>query len=229
MPFIITRDVMKKLLFIPVLIWSFFTGFSQECTTMWPYIYPEFKEGVLYMTGGGKLEGKFNVHVQESRLHYLYDNIIKETSSEDIVLAKIGVDTYMSFEGQLMKVVGSEERGFVATLILGDFDKLTNSGGAYGGSSNSSATMKLSSVEIGGKSIVNHMELRQNKENALPLPLKYRYFIATKGVLYPATKKGIASKLDKIQQDEFKKFLKANKIKWKDPQSLLTLLDFFSR
>lgn len=221
---------MKKIALVSLFVFcSLANLFSQEVTTMWPYVYPEFMEGTLYMTGGRKLEGKFNVHVQESRLHYLYDNIIKETQSEDVVVAKIGVDTYMSFEGQVMKVVGSEERGFVATLILGDFQKLLNTGGAYGGSSNSSATMKLSSVEIGGKTIMNHLELRQNKENALPLPLKYKYYIATKGELYLATKKGIASKLDKTEQEEFKKFLKVNKIKWKDPQSLITLLDFFNR
>jgi len=212
-----------------VIVCSFTNSWSQECTTIWPYIYPEFKQGTLYMIGGKQLEAQFNVHIQESRLHYLDKGIIKETQSENIVVAKIEDDIYMSVDGKVMKVIGSEERGFVATLILGDFDKLFNSAGAYGGSSNSSAIMKLSSIEIGGKTIVNHMELRQKMENGTTIPLKFKYYIVTKGNVYPATKNGISSKLTELESAEFKSFLKKNKIKWNNPQSLMILLDFFNK
>lgn len=220
---------MKKLIFLFLVLCTVTFSWAQECTTMWPYIYPDFKEGTLFMVGGQQLAAKFNVHVQEGRLHYLSDGIIKETQSDQIVLAKIGDDVYMCVEGKVMKVVGNEKRGFVATLILGDFEKLFNSSGAYGGSSNSSAIMKLSSIEIGGKTIVNHMELKQNKENGQTLPLKYQYYIVTKGKVYSATKSGINSQLSESESVEFKKFLKEHKIKWKDPQSLMSLLDFFNK
>jgi hypothetical protein len=220
---------MKNLISIFLVVCSVTFSWAQECTTMWPYIYPEFKEGTLYLVGGKQLTAQFNVHVQESRLHYLSNGIIKETQSENIVLVKIGEDVFMSVDGKVMKVIGSEERGFVATLILGDFDKLFNSSGAYGGSSNSSAVMKLSSIEIGGKTIVNHMELKQNKESGTTIPLKYQYYIVTKGKVYLASKKGIDSQLNESEPVEFKKFLKEHKIKWKDPKSLMTLLDFFNK
>lgn len=216
-----------------IILFAFFLfaiySYSQECTTLWPYVYPEFMEGTLIVPGGKEHKGHFNIHVQESKLHYLEKGIIKEANSFDVLIVKIESDTYMNFMGQIMKVIGSESRGFVATLILGDFDKLFNSSGAYGASSNSSATMKLSSIDIGGKSIINHMELRQNRVNGLQLPLKFKYFIVTKGVVYPAKKKDILSKLDKQEASEFKKFVKTNKIKWTNPESLLKILDFFNK
>ena len=220
---------MKSLISFLLVIGTFTFSWAQECTTIWPYIYPEFKEGTLYMVGGKQFTAQFNIHVQESRLHYLSNGIIKETQSENIVLVKIGEDVFMSVDGKVMKVIGSEERGFVATLILGDFAKLNNSSGAYGGSSNSSAIMKLSSIEVGGKTIVNHMELKQKRDEGVPLPLKYQYYIVTKGKVYSATKKGIRSELSDSSAVEFKSFLKKNKIKWDNPQSLMTLLDFFNK
>lgn len=221
---------MKKIIILTlVVIVTAINSWSQECTTMWPYVYNEFQEGTLYMVGGKQYTHQFNVHVKDSRLHYVEKGIIKETRSEDIVLVKIGSDIYMNVEGRVMKVIGSDERGFVATLILGDFDKLNSSSGAYGGSSNSSATTKLSSVAIGGITIVNHMELREGRENGQTLPLVYKYYIVTKGKVYAATKRGISSQLTDSEAAEFKAFLKNHKIKWNDPQSLMTILDFFNK
>jgi hypothetical protein len=220
---------MKRILFTILLVTSALFLSAQQCTTLWPYVYPEFMEGTLYLSGQEKLNAKFNVHVQESKLHYLDRGIIKETLNKDIVMVTIGDDIYMVVDGTVMKVVGSEERGFVATLILGDFDSLFNSSGAYGASSSSSAVMKLSSIDIGGKQIVNHMVLREGRDEGMPLPLKYKYFIVTKGEVYPASRRGIIKKLEKAESKKFKKFLKGHNIDWSSPQSMLTILDFFNK
>lgn len=196
---------------------------------MWPYLYPEFKDGTIYTVDGQKFNKKLNIHVLESRLHYLDGNTIMETKSEELLLVEIGEDRFMCVNGRVMKVIGSNERGFVATLILGDFDKIFETGGAYGSSSSSSATMKLSSVEIGGKNIINHMELRKNKDGGKALSLTTFYFIVTNGNVYPANKGGIEKALSAEDQAAFKLFLKKNKINWKNPQSLMTLLDFFNK
>lgn len=221
---------MKNIIAIIILVVSTFAKtWSQECTTMWPYIYPEFMQGTLYMADKTELNAQFNVHVKEGRLHYLSNGKIMETLSENIVLVKIGDDLYMCVEGRVMKVIGSEERGFVATLILGDFDQLFNSGGAYGSSSSSSSTKKLIGIEIGGVTIVNYMELRQRLDQGQSIPLKYKYYIVTKGKVYPATKRDINAQLNETESAEFRLFLKNHKIKWKDANSLLTLLDYFNK
>lgn len=174
------------------------------------------------------MPGKFNVHVKDSRLHYIDNGIIKEAHNQDVLLVKVEGDIYMTINSQIMKVVGSEGRGFIATLILGDFDKLFNSSGAYGSSSNSSATNKLTSIEIGGINIVNHMELRQKIHDGEPLSLIYKYYIVTNNNVYPASKRGIMNNLSDEESKRFKLFLKNNKIRWSNVESLMKLLDFFN-
>lgn len=211
-----------------VFVGMFIFVHAQECTTTWPYIYNDFKKGTLYFVGGKEYVSMFNIHVRRSQLHYLENDIIKEAQNKDVYLVKIDNDVYMSFEGKIMKVIGSEERGFVATLILGDYEKLNNSTGAYGTSSSVSSTKNLTSVEAFGSQTVNHMVLKQTKEDGAALPLVYKYYIVTKNKVYPATKNGILSLLNESERAAFKKFLKTHKIKWKDTQSLLQLLDFFN-
>ena len=203
---------------------------AQQVSTLWPYIYPEFKEGTLYMAKQEKLTSTFNIHLKEGRLHFISNGIIKEVQNKDIVMATIGIDTYMVVDGKVMTVVGNETRGLIAMLVLADFDKLFDTGGAYGGSSSSSAVRKLSSVEIGGITVTNHMQLKGSRENGTPLPVKQSYFLVTKGDIYPATRRGISSALaDKAQKKEFKQFLKGKNINWSDPQSMLKLVDFFDK
>lgn len=203
---------------------------AQQISTLWPYIYPEFKEGTLYMAGQEKLTSTFNVHLKEGRLHFVSQGIIKEVQNKDIVLVTIENDTYMVVDGRVMRVLGSEKRGFVATLVLADFDKLFETGGAYGASSSTSSVRKLSSIDIGGITTTNHMMLRESRENGIPLPVKQKYFLVTKGEIYPATRRGITSSFeDKARKKEFKQFLKGKSINWSNPQSMLQLIDFFDK
>lgn len=219
-----------KRFFITLLI-SFFAIANisaQQITTLWPYIYPEFKEGTVFMAGQEKLTSMLNIHLKGGRLHYIDRGIIKEVLNEDIVLVAIDNDNYMVVDGKVMKVMGSEKRGFVATLLLADFDKLFDTEGAYGASSSTSATMKLTSIEIGGINVTNHKLLRENRGDGIPLPIKQAHFLVTKGEIYPATRRGILSKLDKEQGKNFKQFLKGKGVNWSEPQGLMELLDFFN-
>lgn len=222
---------MRRLLFTAFIAFFWATNISaQQVSTLWPYIYPEFKEGTLYMAGQEKLTSEFNIHLKEGRLHFISQGRIKEVLNKDIVLVTIGNDTYMVVDGRVMKVVGSEKRGLVATLVLADFDKLFDAGGAYGASSSTSATRKLTSVEIGGITQTNHMLLRENREYGTPLPIKQKHFLVTKGEVYPATRRGILSSFDDgSKKKEFKQFLKGKDVNWSNPQSMLQLIDFFDK
>lgn len=219
---------MKKIILTVITIALSFIINAQECSTIWPYIYKEFQDGTVYMKGGQKINCKVNIHVRNSTLQYLDGEKIRETKSDDVILVEVNNDKFMSVDGKIMKVLSSNEKGFIAVLTLGDFESIYNTGGAYGSSSNSSATMKLSSIEIGGETNTNHMELRNNLESGVTIPIEYEYFIVTGGEIYEASRKGIESKLSKERKAQLKTFLKNNKIKWKDSNSLLTLIDFLN-
>jgi len=220
---------MKKFFLAALALAAAITLKAQEYSTSWPYLYPEFKEGTVYLTDGSKLVFDMNVHILHSRLHYVDKGVIKEAVPDNLLLVKIGDDEYMNIEGSMMKVVAKNDKGMVTVLQLGDFDKLRDTGGAYGSSTTSSATRKLTSIDVAGKVNQNHMELWESRHNGESVDLVQTYYIVTPEKTVEATQRSIRESLDDAGKDAFKKWLKQNKIKWKDPESLLKLTDFLNQ
>jgi len=217
---------MKRLLFLLLACLVSQVMSAQAVTTAWPYIYPNFTDGIIYMRGGQKIPQKVNIHLAKGRIHFIDDKgVVRELNAEKVLFTEIGSDKYMVVNGDVMKVVGNVEKGFVAVHTYIDFQRMNETGGAYGTSSTSSATMKLTTIETAGANM-NHMELAQNKENGEEVFLKTDYYLVTGGRVYEATKKGIESQLPADKIAGYKSFLKGHKISWKDPQSLLQLVDF---
>ncbi len=217
---------MKKFILFLIAFLSALGACGQDCSTTWPYLYPEFRDVVLYKKDGTKFELKVNVHVLHGRLHYLDDGLVKEAFPHEVLLVQIGEDRYMDVNGDIMKVVASEDRGFVAAHILGDFDKLRESGGAYGTSTNNSATQKLTSIQVAGHINQNHMEMWEKRHNGDPLDLVSKYYLVTPGKIWLATRRGVEQELGPEEKAAFKAWLKSHRIKWNDSASLLSLLDF---
>lgn len=217
-----------KRFFLTVLLLAapFVLGFSQECSTTWPYVYPEFREATIYMNAGEKILQEVNVHMLKSRLHFVDKGVIKEMITTDIVAVEIGGDKYVPVGTDIMLVVKSCPDGLVAALRVGEFDKLQETGGAYGSSSTSSATMKLTSVEVSGRVNQSHMELWQNRQTGAEVGVRTTYYIVTPGKTVRATRKDIEETLSPEGKAEFKNWLKANKIQWKSPESLIKIVEF---
>ncbi len=199
-----------------------------ECSTAWPYLYPRFQEAEISLLNGSKITRTVNVHTLEGRLHYLENDVVKEMIASNVASMQIGEDRYIVIGLDIMKVMASDERGSVAAHILGDFDSLRESGGAYGSSTTSSATRKLTSLDLPGVNR-NHMELWNNKQNGEIVNLKYEYWLVCPAYRGPATRKAIEDSLDEKGLDEFKTWRKSNKIKWNSPESLMQLLNFFEK
>lgn len=74
---------------------------------------------------------------------------------------------------------------------------------------------------------MNHMELKNAKDSGELLPLTTKLYLVLPGKVIYAAKKDV-SDIEGIDKKELAAFLKENKIKWKDPQSLLVLVDYVS-
>lgn len=220
---------MKKLALAVLALAAFLSLRAQDYSTSWPYLYPEFREGTIYMNDGTKLVYNVNVHILHGRLHYLDNGVVKEAISSNLLLIKIGDDEYMNVNGDIMKIVAKNDKGMVTALQLGDFERLRDAGGAYGSSTTSSATRRLTSVDVAGKVNQNHMELWESRHNGELVDLVTTYYIVTPTKIVEATQRAIRETLDDAGKDAFKKWLKQNKIKWKNPESLLTLTEFLNQ
>ena len=130
--------------------------------------------------------------------------------------------------GELRKVVAENENGVVVVSQLGNFAALQETGGGYGASSETASTRRLSSVEVDGQVNQNHMLILQEKENGAELELITNYYLLRNGKCIKAARKDVEDALPDSAKAGWKAWLKANKIKWKDPQSLLKVVDYLS-
>ena len=198
-------------------------------TTTWPYIYPDFTEGEILSQDGTSKKAVLNVHVLRATLHYIDGDLIKELAPGQAFSARIGDDYYINASGKMMKILAQNNNGYVAEGVEVDIVKLNSTDAAYGSSSTTLGTMALSSLEgIGAtnsSSNLNHMELKASKDDGQTLPLiAKKYLFVDKKCIY-ATKRDVGQVVD---ADAWKAFLKSNKIKWNNPQSLLGVVDFIA-
>lgn len=221
---------MKKLLLLAIGLFMMTSAYAQEYSTAWPYLYNEFTPGEVLTVGGAKLEYPLNIHILHGRLHFIEDGLIKEAASKDILLVKVAGDEYLGVDEDIMQVAYRAEKGFVMAHLLGDFESLNEAGGAYGSSTTSSATRKLSSIDVQGKVNQNHMELREGRHDGESVSLTTTYYLVIPGMnKIPANKKEVEKAIAPERKDEFKNWLKANKIKWNKPESLAKVVDFIAQ
>lgn len=197
-----------------------------EPTSTWPYVYEQFQEGTIYMQQGTKMIQTVNIHLGKDKLHYIDKGLIKEIIPTDVVLVEIGEDKYICQYGQMYRVVAESPKGLVVEENLGDFTKINETGGAYGSSSTSSATNKLTSIATESQVGQNHMLIWQNRDQGVTLPVKKTLYFKTRKDFIKASAKEVQNWAGAERKDEWKAFTKANKIKWNKPESLITVLDF---
>ena len=219
---------MKRLLIILVLALSGMNILAQGPTTAWPYLYPEFTEGTIFMAGGKKISRKLNVHVRADALHYLDKEIIKEASTKDVLYVEIGSDSYMVNGPTLLKVLARNGNAAVCASILGNYDALRETGGAYSVSSTTSATRKLTSIDRDSQLGQNHMIIWQSRHEGQSLELLTKYYLVTSGFVVEASKKSIGEIVPEARKAEWKAWQKSHKIKWNNPEQLLIIGDFFN-
>lgn len=207
------------------------TAFAQgEIYTSWPYYYSDFQEGTILLTGGRRHTRPLNVHLLEGKIHFVDEGgIIREADNGKMINAQIGDDIYKRVDGRLMQAIpGPDDSHFIAVSRTADLQALNETGGAYGVSSTSSSTRKLSSLETSQVINTHHMDILQHKEDGTRLDIKTEYYIVRGHECVKATKRDINKSLDKEGKARFKAFLKDHKINWKDPESLKQLFEFYN-
>lgn len=201
---------------------------NYEPTSTWPYLYPDFTAGTLYVNvSGEQKDGLYNIHILEGRLHFIEGDLIKEASPADVYSVRIGDDIYLNAGGTMMRVLAESNAGVVLQETVVDKTRLNSSSAAYGASSNSMATRNLSSLEQAGSMVnTNHMELKNSKNEGYILPLAVKIYLMTGGKTIYASRKDVSRETG---EEKMKVFLKEHKVRWKDPQSLLQVVDFIAQ
>ena len=218
---------MKRILFLATILFSIAASAKTPSST-WPYLYPNFSAGTIYLAGGSKSDVQLNVHVRHGHLHFIDNDLVKEADLSTVRMASIGSDKFIPVEGEMRKILAGNANGYIVASILGDFSALQETGGAYGASSATAATRKLSSLDFDTQVGQHHMLLLKEKENGVDLKLVTTLFIYFEDNCIKESRKDVEAFLPESESGAWKAWLKSNKIKWKDPQSLLAVLDFMN-
>lgn len=225
---------MKK--FVTIVALVFLSLFSMRAegyapTSTWPYVYEDFVGGVLEFRDGQTRAGSFNIVLTDSKLHFLEGDIVNEARMFDIAQVSIGDDVYVNLGGKLFKLLSRSDNALVVEGTEIDHAKLNSSEGAYGSSTASVSTQSLSSLEgIGGsRTNMNHMALKNLKEDGKVLPLIVKKYIVVDGLPVFAAKRDVLAFAErKGHKSEVASFIKNNKTKWKSESSLQQLADYLA-
>ena len=205
------------------------TAQKYEPNTRWPYIYEDFVHGTIFFEGNQKSEADMNIHLAGNILHFVDANgRIMKSEPNKVIRVEIGSDAFLYNGGRLMQILSNSGNNVLLMLTRADFGSMNSSGGAYGSSLNSSASVDLSSLDLGGLDNPEMGRMLQEKNEGRVIPVVKEYYFIIDGRQVDTSKKSI----EKIVGDrvaEWKSFLKENKIKWKDAESLKKVLDFISQ
>jgi len=197
-------------------------------TVNWPYVNPDFYDGVLRQMGNKLSKARFNVHLGQGALHILTDGEIAEASIKDVLSVTIGDEEFTNVGGKMMKVLAQSENGFVVEERLADYSAVVRNDGAYGGSNTNSAKGFSYDENYGNYSYLitnNYEDLLSQKDDAEELPTTVQRYIVINGLPTLAIRKNVAA-MDGVDKKAFSEFLKTEKINWKDPQDMLKVIDY---
>ncbi len=226
---------MKKLLFsiIAMLMAVAASAQKDSPTTSWPYLYPDFMEGELEVRT--KItKALVNIHLNLGALHYVEDGKIKESSTIGITKLVIGEDVFRNVGGKMMKMLAEAEYGFVVEETRANYTAVVKKDGAYGTTALNSTTTKSF---LYNENVLNgyngylmtdvYKDLHAMKDQSEKLPvLKNRYLVIGLDQI-KADRQNVLD-IEGLDKKAFKAFLKAEKIKWDDPQDLVKVIDFIT-
>ena len=198
-------------------------------TTSWPYLFPDFVEGQLEV-GPRQTKALVNIHLNLGALHYIENGKIKESSTLGISVLKVGEEVFRNVGGKMMKVLAETEGGYVVEETRANYTAVVKKDGAYGTTGLNSTTTRSF---LYNENVLNgyngylmtdvYADLHAMKDQYEKLPVvKNRYLVI--GLDQIKADKQSVLDIDGLDKKAFKAFLKAEKIKWDDPQDLVKVL-----
>lgn len=226
---------MRKLLFFCLSLLLAVPILAQEegPTANWPYLYPEFKEGVLQVRSKTE-KALFNIHLDLGALHYVQNGIIKEANTMNATILVVGDDLFRNVGGKMLKVMAQSQGGYVVQEVRANYGAVVRDDGSMGTTALNSTTTK---TFLYNQNVINgyngylltdvYADLLAMKDNSEKLPMRESLYLIIGLEQIPAERKAVAA-LEGLDKKAFKAFLKSEKIEWDDPQDLVKVLDFIT-
>ena len=201
---------------------------AHEPRETWPFLYSDFMEGNTRTSSGELVSGaKFNVSAIDNRLLYIKDDTIMLADMSSVYTVRIEDDVYLNILGQLYKVLSELDKGLVLSRYYVDVEERNKAQIGYGVTS-STGTARGVQVSLDGRFNFVNLSVQQSmhdKDSGAILPMKESLYLYVGGTLIPATQHTITT-WPGIDRKEANSFIKKEKIKWKQTESLEKLVIF---
>ncbi|MDR1646315.1 MAG: hypothetical protein LBS05_10970 [Tannerellaceae bacterium] len=218
---------MKKLLFLVALLIP--AGFCSEAqtyapTTAWPFLYEDFRQGTVFFADGGRSQDRLlNVHLLHVTLWHRDGGELLLSDPKGIERVAIGADTFIYMNGQLARLVHARGEIGLVELVKGNFNALTAPAtGAYGMNTQSSSAQIQTSI---GQ--INYAQARLGEAAGRRLPLTRDFYFLFGDKIVRATRKEMEKAVPKENLPQLRSFIKTNRIRWDEAESLARFFDFF--
>lgn len=195
-------------------------------TETWPYKYAEFETGTVKSTSGEvRTYEKLNIYLPNLSLHYVMEDKVMSADMSKVYLVGIGDEVYLNTGGKLRKILIESDNGVVLEESWIDMEEYNSVDIGYGISSRTASAQNVSTLLLENAAQMNrNLTDLVNKRDSKKLVVRSSLYIRVNGFLYRATLGDVADMMPdkKLAKKELKKL----KIKWKDPASLVTVIDY---
>lgn len=195
----------------------------------WPLVFEDFLNGeTLARDGKLFMDAPLNVSVVDGSLLFVDKNgVIMKADMSRIHTVRIGDTVFVNLFGKLYELISELDSGSVVSQTVVDKDKYGKVDIGYGVSSASASAMNLTILMDGRSDLINK-SLEQSEENKYKspvIPIRENIFLFVKGNLVPVSRNAIIN-YPGVDGKEARDFIKKEKIKWKDTESLEKLVIF---
>ena len=206
-----------------------------EPTTSWAYLNPDFQNGSVSTYDGTILRmADLNIYLADGKLHFIQDGTIMEAEMGRVYIAQIGNEFFINRAGRMNRILYQGANAVIYEQITIDYDKMNKSDIGYGISSATASTQATTLHQMGLDGGTFGNTLNKRLESAVAtrgegkaLKLRKDMFILINGRDIPAGKREFLA-VPGLDQADAKRFLKENKIKWKDLVSLTKVAEYLA-
>lgn len=203
---------------------------GQDCTSTWPYLYDDFMWGTVHYFKEAPSKYRVNIQLPENKLHFIEEdthNIMQSDNSFNYV--EIEGEKFYSRQGKILRCIVEHENGFIGEVTDIDWVRVHKEDDAitafYKGDKSQEKIFAEDGIDY---FYPNYDELLLIRHGGIRIPIKkYYYIVTSNGYVYPGDKSDFINLLPDDMKDEFEKFIKTNKVRWKKPEQIVDVLDFF--
>ena len=204
-----------------------------EPTEGWPYLYYDFVPAIVYYRDMPAASADINIHLVNNTLHFRDgENIMIVANANRIDSVVCEDNTVFLRKGNYyIERLAETPHVIIGRTCEADLNALTDSNGAYGMPTTTAATQNVASFsDHGNIAAQKYHDMKAERTNSRTLPtVKRTCFVVNNSEICHATKRGVNSILLRDEQKKFGEFLKENKIKWKELESLKLVAEFLEQ